>query len=199
MPQATDAVVSERLAALEDARQKIGDQLRRRALANRARPTVPTKIDQRDAAWAAGLFVGEGWCGVIRRGERRYIQISIQMLDREALRHFAAMFDRHMLQFRLPYDKTRFCYRVNAAGRSAEAIVRLMWPHLAETAKGAQIERACREVGVMGWIDGTATEPRAPRDGGNQKTGTRQTAETRAKMSATQKARWARIKGESAE
>src|SRR5437763_426361 len=34
-----------------------------------------------DFAWAAGLFTGEGWCGVIRRGAYVRVQLAVSMLD----------------------------------------------------------------------------------------------------------------------
>jgi hypothetical protein len=145
-----------------------------------------------DLAWAAGLFAGEGSCIVIRRKTRTYMFLSIQMLDERSVQRFASIFDKRVETYPLYYDKSRRTYRVSGAGRTAEAILRVMWPYLEGTDKGDQVERVARECGVFAWIDGTAVEPRSRRDGGNQWTGRRHSTATKKKMSESQRATRAR-------
>ena len=52
-------------------------------------------------------------------------------------------------------------------------------------------ERA-EDVGVLGWIDGSATGERPSRLGGNQWSGKRHTAETKRTLSLARAAYWAR-------
>jgi len=51
---------------------------------------------------------------------------------------------------------------------------------------------AAEDVGVFGWIDGSATEDRPARLGGNQWAGRAHTPETKEKMAAARRAHWAR-------
>jgi hypothetical protein len=143
-----------------------------------------------DAAWAAGLFAGEGYCGVITRGQRKYMNLQVGMLDERSVARFAAMFGMKMITLPLSYDRSRKLFRITASGRSAERILTVMWPFLEGTAKGDQVEAACRKVGVFAWVTGEATTPRVPRDGGNQWNGRSHTPETKAKMAAAKRAWW---------
>lgn len=149
-----------------------------------------------DLAWAAGLFAGEGYCGAIPRGKHKYLSAQVQMLDEQSIRRFAGIFGRSVATFRLHYDESRFVYRVIAGGRPAEQMLAAMWPYLVGTAKGDQIQAAAEEVGVFGWIDGSATEERPARLNGNQWSGKKHTPETKAKMAAARRAYWARRRGE---
>lgn len=114
-------------------------------------------VSDTDAAWAAGLFAGEGYCGVHRRRDLFYVHISMQMLDERSIHRFARMFERRVGAYPLAYDKTRLRFVVRASGRAAEGILRVMWPHITGTDKGDQIRAACLRTGVLGWVDGTAT------------------------------------------
>lgn len=160
-----------------------------------AREVDPIR-DAVEIAWAAGLFAGEGYCGAIRRGKHKTVHLAVKMLDERSVQRFAALFGRSLRKMPLAYDKTRWCFEASADGRPAEEMLALMWPYLADTAKGDQIRAACHEVGVFAWVDGSATEPRPTRLGGNQWTGKRHSDETKAKMSAAHKARWARKRGD---
>lgn len=160
-----------------------------------AREVDPIR-DAIEIAWAAGLFAGEGYCGAIRRGKHKTVHLAVKMLDERSVHRFAALFGRSLRKMPLAYDKTRWCFEATADGRPAEEMLALMWPYLADTAKGDQIRAACHEVGVFAWVDGSATEPRPTRLGGNQWTGKRHSEAAKAKMSAAHKDRWARKRGE---
>ena len=142
-----------------------------------------------DLAWAAGLFVGEGYCGNWQRGDYGNVAISIRMLDERSVTRFALMFDRRVRSWPLHYDRTRLGYQVDAIGKTAEAILARLWPFIEGTDKGDQVKRVCEQVGVMGWVDGTATSPR-PRRRGNKPRGPL-SEETKRKIGAANKKRWA--------
>jgi hypothetical protein len=111
-----------------------------------------SKFDQSETIWAAGLFVGEGHCGVqLRRKagkEFRYPMLSLSMLDEAAVSRFAnAFFAKYGTIERASYSTGR-CFRVHVSGSSAEAALRAMYPHLIETDKGDQIARVFSDLNL---------------------------------------------------
>ena len=145
-----------------------------------------------DLAWAAGLFAGEGYCGLVRRrGECRYLSLQVTMLDERCVERFGRIVGRPAYSWAYAVDRERRVFRVQAVGRTAEEILSKLWPFLKGTDKGDQIEAAARTLGVFGYINGTAKKPRLARDGGNQWRGRKHSEETKKKMSESAKRRWA--------
>ena len=146
-------------------------------------------VSEVDAAWAAGLFVGEGWVGATYRSGLPSVDLSVGMLDERSVNRFARLFDRRVYVEKLGYDASRVRLVARACGRSAEGVLRVLWPHIVGTDKGDQARDACLRAGVLGWVDGTATTPRPAR---RERGRSSMSPQTKDKIAAAQRARWER-------
>lgn len=120
----------------------------------------------RDVAWAAGLFTGEGNVGrsVAKRGSLTFEYLHVQMLmcDRRSITRFAKLFG--LTPYKV-FVKLRgyYAYRIAARARTAERVLALMWPYLKGTDKGDQAARFARRLRVYPWISGQKTGVRRQR------------------------------------
>lgn len=124
-------------------------------------------MNPEDRAWAAGLFVGEGWCGTVdrRNGTLTYVSLTVSMLDERAVARFAEIVGRPYYWWELSYDKARQVYRCQAIGRTAERILTELFPAMIGTDKGDQTIRAFKAAKVPLARDGVYVErPRVVRD-----------------------------------
>lgn len=70
------------------------------------------------------------------------------MLDARAVAKFGKIVGRPSYSWPYHCDPTRKVYRIEASGRTAEAILAHLWPYLKDTEKADQIKAACKTVGV---------------------------------------------------
>ena len=113
------------------------------------------ELDHVGLAWASGLLVGEGSIGTVTSknssGVYEYLHIQISMYDERAIKRFADIFK---LSYREIFLKQRqhLIYKATATGRTAENMLRDMWPFLEGTDKADQALLHARKIGVEAWI-----------------------------------------------
>ncbi len=96
-------------------------------------------------AWAAGLFEGEGYCGI--RGTQRQPAVTVQMTDEDVVRRFCASVGRGSVRrYHYPPRKVTWQWSVQGASDVLH-VLGLLWGHLGERRQERAyevIERAAR-------------------------------------------------------
>ena len=105
-----------------------------------------------DIVWCAGLFVGEGHCS-LKKDKRgagyQYIMLSVQMTDERAVRRFGDTFRLKVYSYGPYRSGCKVAFRVVASNATAERILRLLYPQLADTQKGDQVQALFEAAGLL--------------------------------------------------
>jgi hypothetical protein len=118
-----------------------------------------------DLSWAAGLFVGEGTIFIQHRRkgtekEQRYITVSLLMTDERTVKRFREIVTPYATYTRKrtkpnalngftpkrPNSKPVFQFTMTGSG--AVGVARTLYPYLAGTDKGDQMERVFKQMGL---------------------------------------------------
>lgn len=134
-------------------------------MAQGSRQRINESFDHKALLWAGGLFVGEGSVQLIeqaakaREGLYRYSRLSLKMLDGRSVARFGQTFGLRIRDY--PHNSDRRVYQVRVAGEGAVRILRALYPYLATTTKGEQVNRVLARAGLapVGADDGLSLFP----------------------------------------
>ena len=113
--------------------------------------------EEKQIAWAAGLFIGEGSVGSCLSKKNHisyeYLDLQISMMDERAIVRFAKIFHVNVIKLFLKL-RGYYIYKVHTRGRTAERMVGQMWNHLRGTDKGDQAVRVCKRLRISDYVIG---------------------------------------------